>query len=723
MTTIDRLQGTDGIRRDVARSDDPRLAGLEPLQAFIDRGLITEQFLELYCYCHVALLIESDAVQLDEAIIVGYDPRDPSRRFIDAALNGVRKAGATAVDVGVLPTPAVGLYMLAVGAAGAVVVTASHNGAEQNGVKLFLRTQGLKLFPADDRRLTQAVRDAEYAQIAALPVRGALRQAYLEAKSVFHSFCLDPRNSWVDGSAGSAAPPLRDVVLIVDTANGALSQIAGPVLDQLGAEVISVHTNSLSGAVNLNSGVADLEGTSLISAAMVFEPGGKFAGQAALQRLFREGRARADKLRAGALRLAAAVFDADGDRFYRVEYDVFEDRLLVLSGDEIASHQAAYLARRHGSAVKGALFVNTVESDLHAAHDAAALGFQCAHTAVGDKWVLLRATLALLYALARSVANHTDDKASLAEAAEVRRLAQELVANPEVDGQRLAELFERLYRLLDETEAAGIPASIFQPGAIEFALGSEETGHTITAGYLHRTYGRALPVFFGNGLKSAINTFVATQSLLEGLEPKEYLDRLTHPFSSGHKRTFYAYYTRKAEFSRGSEVWRQVSEIVTRLLGERLGSDFTVRPLEFAQDSDMLYLGAYDEAGVLRAGVFARHSGTEDKTGVNVRGAQEWAEALDAVGQAAQRVLIEKLKDSSRPYAKAELLALKYIEQYSPCAEGQILAALPEEIRSVVNGERLLDEMEKQDLVRITANGYELTELGAWYARKVRPGS
>ena len=92
---VDRLQGTDGIRRPVLISTDERVAGLTPLAAFEDRSVITEQFMELYTFAFVSLL---DGAQ---EIVIGWDPRDPAGAFTGAAVRGIRKAGATAVVLGI----------------------------------------------------------------------------------------------------------------------------------------------------------------------------------------------------------------------------------------------------------------------------------------------------------------------------------------------------------------------------------------------------------------------------------------------------------------------------------------------------------------------------------------------------------------------------------------------------------------------------------------------
>ncbi|MEE8103990.1 MAG: hypothetical protein V3T86_00480, partial [Planctomycetota bacterium] len=87
--SVDRLQGTDGIRRPVLLSTDPRVAGLTPQEAFLDRGVITEQFLELYAYAFVSGIDVSTGTPPE--IVIGWDPRDPAGDFTGAVVAGVRK--------------------------------------------------------------------------------------------------------------------------------------------------------------------------------------------------------------------------------------------------------------------------------------------------------------------------------------------------------------------------------------------------------------------------------------------------------------------------------------------------------------------------------------------------------------------------------------------------------------------------------------------------------
>ena len=70
-----RIQGTDGIRRTVLPSADPSLAGLNPAEAFIERDVLTEGFLEGYAFAFAETVRERAGK--GARVLVAWDPRDP----------------------------------------------------------------------------------------------------------------------------------------------------------------------------------------------------------------------------------------------------------------------------------------------------------------------------------------------------------------------------------------------------------------------------------------------------------------------------------------------------------------------------------------------------------------------------------------------------------------------------------------------------------------------
>lgn len=681
----ERIQGTDGIRREVRLASQAECRGLTPQQAFRERGFITEQFMELYAFCHARRLMGRRRTPIE--LVVGWDPRDPGGKFTGAVVRGVRKAGAHARVLGTVPTPLVPLYMLYKNCGGAFMVTASHNPKDQNGIKTFLAFRGMKLLPENDIELTRDVLTADYSRIARLPLLGTRKNNRREALALFHRFSIDPENAWTHPPNGD---PVRfdDVTLVVDPANGALSGIAADVFRALGfADVIEENGNPGSD-VNLHSGVADLEGHHKIIRDQVAGASAPFGGHRALKCLFELGGKLRGSLRRGSKRLAAAVFDADGDRFFRLDYDPFEDALIVSSGDETAFLQARYLMAIDPGAYRGSLYINTVESDLNAAVAAGNLGLTPHLTPVGDKWILLKTARMIAEARQKRLGNKKLP-------ASLRQALTELGRKSVLDAGRFEAVEKAMDRIEAEDEKAG------RGLALPFAVGSEETGHNITRGRLDLPAGRSLPVFFGNGLKSAINTFSATQYLSRGRTVNERFALLRRPFPPGFKATLYAYYVKKELFYKNSPLWRKVRRAIESAAG---GAPEKLKL--FSEDPDMLYL-SYANLGGSPAAVFVRNSGTENKIGVNLRGGKRAASRLNAMGESAIRLLLAEMKDPADAYFQEEIKLLGQLAA-GPRPEAEIDVA--EHART-----RLIAEMGKQGLIEKTARGLKLKPRGRWY--------
>ncbi|MDA0348558.1 MAG: phosphoglucosamine mutase [Verrucomicrobia bacterium] len=172
-------------------------------------------------------------------IVIGRDTRESGPALRDALAAGFLDAGnCRIVDLGVIPTPAVAVYVRNVQASLGVVITASHNPAKDNGIKFF-NSAGLKL--SDDVEL-----EIE-AHIDTIKEPDTITPPFIEEA--------------VDSSAGyldllqPVLPPasLSGLKIVVDTANGAAHKTTPALLLHLGAEVI-VLANEPDG-MNINQGV------------------------------------------------------------------------------------------------------------------------------------------------------------------------------------------------------------------------------------------------------------------------------------------------------------------------------------------------------------------------------------------------------------------------------------------------------------------------------------
>jgi phosphoglucosamine mutase len=207
-------------------------------------------------------------------VFVGRDTRASGPELEEAFATGIASAGGSAVLAGVLPTPAVALLGLDLGA----VISASHNPPEYNGVKFFDR---------DGRKLTDAAEE----QIEALldsPAPGGGEIDHVEVAA----------ESYLERVLERFGTDLNGLRIGVDCANGAYAGLAPQAFEQLGAEVVAIGNEPDGTNINVGCGATDL---SLL----------------------------ADTVRAGRLDLGIA-FDGDGDRMLAVD-----ERGEPVDGDQI----------------------------------------------------------------------------------------------------------------------------------------------------------------------------------------------------------------------------------------------------------------------------------------------------------------------------------------------------------------------------------------------------
>ncbi|MBT5259912.1 MAG: hypothetical protein HOL84_03560, partial [Nitrospina sp.] len=531
----------------------------------------------------------------------------------------------------------------------------------------------MKPLPSDDIDLTQSL--LKQNAIKKLPLKGGRTDCRQKALALFQHFSLRPENSWIN-----SPDTLKALILVVDPAFGAFTGIAAQIFKDAGVgKVVEVNAGK-NGAVNLRSGVADLEGCPRITADMILQPAGPFRFHKAIVKLFQLGRANQKSAECGKKRIAGAIFDADGDRFFRLEYDPFQDTLWVLSGDETAILQARHLVSRFPQKYGGSLYINTVESDLNASASAELMGLTPLLTAVGDKWILLKIRLALL-------------QQKLSMLTTQKKLKNKIASLQKKGVTRVADLKNLEASILENPAATKNNSHVL-------AVGSEETGHNITTGYLTLPDKKEVQIYSGNGLKSALNTFAATEHLAATLSPKRYIQSVRQPFLPGFKSTLYTYYIRQELFCRDSQVWKKVKRLLFQTAKQ---SGYSTRTRNFPDDPDMLYISL--SGG--EAGIFVRNSGTENKISVNLRGRKSDAGKLKKIGLEAIKLLTSLLKDRDNSFYKVELDALSQIAA-RPVTDEEL------EIKNQYKS-RLINEMKKQNLIQLSREGNSLTPLGKWY--------
>jgi len=176
-------------------------------------------------------------------VFVGRDTRASGEELEEAFARGVVAAGGNAVLAGVLPTPAVALLALDLGA----VISASHNPPDYNGVKFF---------DGDGRKLTDEGEEAIEALFDA-PFAGEPGQ--IDRVTV-------ATDSYLDHIVERFGTDLSGLRIVVDCANGAYSGIAPTAFERLGADVATIGSDPDGANINVGCGATDL---SALQAAVV----------------------------------------------------------------------------------------------------------------------------------------------------------------------------------------------------------------------------------------------------------------------------------------------------------------------------------------------------------------------------------------------------------------------------------------------------------------------
>lgn len=267
-------------------------------------------------------------------IYVGRDTR-LSGPMLEAALcAGICSVGVDAVCAGVVPTPGVAcLARRRQGLAG-VVISASHNPYQDNGIKFF-DGAGHKLPDEWEAEIEAALPEADSLPAAAGQNIGRIEQRP-ELVGIYRDFLTE------------RAPDLSGWKIVVDCANGAASHIAPELFTALGARVEPIHCRP--DGVNINAGCGSTQPEALAAAAR---------------------RLGAD---------AGLAFDGDADRLIAADE---EGR--ILDGDHIMAVCA--LARRRRSAAGDAVVV-TVMSNIGLRRALCASGLTVHQTRVGDRYVM-----------------------------------------------------------------------------------------------------------------------------------------------------------------------------------------------------------------------------------------------------------------------------------------------------------------------------------------------
>ncbi len=270
-------------------------------------------------------------------IIIGRDTRLSGTMLESALAAGICSAGGNVHLLGVIPTPAVSFLTEKMHASAGVVISASHNPFEDNGIKFFSHT-GYKLPDAVEDEIAAIVaQPIDYTQN---PIGSSLGRVIAEK---------DMDKEYIQHIVSSADHRLNGLKVVMDCANGANSLIAPEILRQLGAEVVPIFCNP--NGININNGC---------------------------------GSTHLDALKKKVLEVHANVGvanDGDADRCL-----VVDEKGQALDGDQIMLICAMDLMAK--KKLKDNVLVITVMSNVGLTKAMKEQGGSCVKTGVGDRYVL-----------------------------------------------------------------------------------------------------------------------------------------------------------------------------------------------------------------------------------------------------------------------------------------------------------------------------------------------
>ncbi|MDD5052128.1 MAG: phosphoglucosamine mutase [Sulfuricurvum sp.] len=273
-------------------------------------------------------------------ILLGKDTRRSGYMIENAIVTGLTAVGYDVVQIGPMPTPAIAFLTLNMRCDAGIMISASHNPYEDNGIKFF-DAQGNKLSEEIEAQIEAIAQDKgrlDEGQVTGKKIGSAKR-----IDDVIGRYIVQLKNSF------SRDLTLQGLRIVLDTANGAGYKVGPTVFEELGAEVIVLHDKP--NGFNINEGCGALHTKDLREAVKQY---------------------RAD---------IGLALDGDADRLIVVDENGDE-----VDGDQILGALGLFLHRM--GALKGDGIVATVMSNQALEDTMISAGLKLYRSNVGDKYVL-----------------------------------------------------------------------------------------------------------------------------------------------------------------------------------------------------------------------------------------------------------------------------------------------------------------------------------------------
>jgi phosphoglucosamine mutase len=271
-------------------------------------------------------------------VVIGKDTRLSGYMLENALVAGFTSVGMDVVQVGPMPTPAVAMLVKSMRADMGVMLSASHNPYQDNGIKLF-GPDGYKLSDADEMAI-EALLDADAMLAAPAQIGRARRVEDARGRYIHFAKTCFPEDLRLDG-----------LKIVIDCANGAAYQVAPSALWELGADIITLGVSPNGTNINDKCGStapALLQETVVASGADI-----------------------------------GIALDGDADRLI-----VVDERGRIVDGDQIMALIGASWAK--AGTLMGGGVVATVMSNLGLERFLNSEGLTLERTSVGDRYVLER---------------------------------------------------------------------------------------------------------------------------------------------------------------------------------------------------------------------------------------------------------------------------------------------------------------------------------------------
>jgi phosphoglucosamine mutase len=272
-------------------------------------------------------------------IVIGRDTRESGEAIERALIAGATRAGAKCMSAGVITTPGVAFLTRKLRASAGVVISASHNPYQDNGIKIFAPS-GQKMDDSVERQIEADIFENKQAL-----------EPQLEFLSISHEIEEQLDEDYLSFLANDIGKGLTldGLTIVIDCANGASSAFAPVLFERLGARVIAINTSPDGRNINLNCGSLHIE---------------------SLQEMVLNEHAD-----------LGVAFDGDADRSLFIDgHGNFVD------GDETLWALATHL-HAHDK-LKDNVVVATVMSNIGLEIALRSAGIQLVRTDVGDKYVL-----------------------------------------------------------------------------------------------------------------------------------------------------------------------------------------------------------------------------------------------------------------------------------------------------------------------------------------------